>query len=334
MPESSSPEIVSREVRARLINDPDVIMVIGHFSSTNAATVIREVYESDSFSAPIPLILVTVTNPNITLGQKAPHILRLPATDKKQAACIAELLRILRNKREAELGKEKESIKITLILDSDNETYSKYIARRLLFQEHDVEISDSIGIDLFSIGDSVKQCLEAMPDILVFIAGEELAKPFLVQLRDRCRNEKIELKPTLVCTEAVAGGNTFYEYAQRLFANQDEELLKIDRIFMTGPFYSEKQDGHGSKPSFKPHAGAARELAYKLVKATHKDRPTREDILQAIAEFTTDQPNLTLGKHVVQFDQNGDNQLGKIHVWKIGPNGVSHDEEYCVCNDL
>jgi ABC-type branched-subunit amino acid transport system substrate-binding protein len=125
--DSGDPE-QARTLAHKLVNRPDVLMVVGHGSSTVTKRVLP-IYmgtePSTRAEPPIPVILTTETNPALlprpARKEPVPPVLRLFPTDDNQAEEAAHFI-----------ADDQKAKSVWVVEDTSNPTYSEYLARQFL----------------------------------------------------------------------------------------------------------------------------------------------------------------------------------------------------------
>src|SRR5579872_2533284 len=256
--EGNSPEATARKLR-EIISENNVVLVVGHESSTTAKKLIEDVYESDSFvlhGGAMPLLLPAVTNPEITQAPRGgqSHILRLPATDNKQVDTILQLLQNF----------QPPPKNVALVVDNANKEYSSYIASELIARSVSsaFTIVDAVGVDIFSAGFSPERFLKAKPDTIIFVGMEVEASIFIRRLKREQGLLFSQDKMRMVFTDGVAG-DSFVRSAQGV-------LTPGESIYITGPFPPQAAKGLANNgfPTYEPYARLATVIISDILRQT------------------------------------------------------------------
>jgi len=313
--ERDTEESTARSLQKRL-EDPNVVLVIGHERSTMAQYVIDHVYKNGTLGSnqgPVPLILPAVTNPNITKEppEGKSHILRLPASDDRQVAAISTLLLSPLPKR------------VVLVVDASNRVYSQFIANQLIAKNPQVSFVDSVGVALDSDGFYPARFLNAKPDTIIFVGMEVPATIFLPRLVESPEYNKSVPKPRLIFTDGTAG-DTFDKVTRHLPATL--------RVFLTAPFPTDVPKGASVEfPNYKQMGEAARSLALKLLaEAQDKGAISRANVLLALRNRLDVSRTEDLSGIRASFDSEGNNIEGEVHVYELGQSGPTHSLK-CPC---
>ena len=339
----------------KLKNDDDIIMVVGHETSTVAKYMIENVYENKIFGKePIPIILPAVTNPDITgmrLHTEDRHILRIPATDAVQVAVISKFLK----------KSDENKNSTTLIVDDTNLEYSTYIAKSLIYDLPQYVI-DSVGIGLSGDGYFANRFLLSNPKTLIFIGMQTQAAMFLNQMN----NNKY-----LIYTDTPESSNRSPKKASSMNENEQlsiniknpierpkrflftdgvvstefndliGKLLPSVPIYMTGPiilppYAREKGASIKSEDlSFKLIGKLTRELITEILKRAQKTRGLdRKGILEVMNQLMTTEENVLLKigevSYTFAFNNQGDNKFAEEHLFEV-KNGIFFHSNDCGC---
>jgi hypothetical protein len=342
VPEGRSKEDTAATLKAEIAKG-DVILVIGHVTSTVAQYLDQTVYHERTVvgNTPMPLILPAATNPQLTSAEPADeqHILRLPATDVAQIKCIRSfLLRLLTHKnlqRPASVG---------IIRDASNPTYSEYIGDEIVAKSDDVDMS--VGANLGGADIPMTSMLDH--DVVVVAGMERLSKVLLKRIYRR--DKSIGDDPELLFTDGVAG-EVFYTATASVLrdrAVKDKSAPKgappIDlvnqHVWMSGPFeprdhggiWYKKGERLPDKPDYYSYGELASGVAKKLLddaRRTHKGKLSRESVLETLRSWLKNSGQQPEG---VQFDSKGDNTKSECHVFRIGAGTYAH-ADYCCCDE-
>jgi len=326
--EAGTPEATADQLLFELAN-PDVVLVIGHESSTTVLHLLETVYATKS-NRPIPLVLPAVTNPAV-LRRQSPgkgHILRIPAADNEQVETIAEFVKSI------SAAKKKENAKatVTLLVDESNPAYSNYITKELVPQLGPVEVVDSLGVGLMAEGFDPARLLSAKPGIVVFIGMEVQADIFLRRVKasgirlwhDDGDDDGDSEGLVLIFTDGTAG-DVFDAVRQQI-------LGEGESIFLTGPFSVPSDCGKGDLvSSFPDYAGLSRtalDVAEELIsEAKNSGDVSRKSVLQALRN--------KLGASVevagARFNKDGENIRGTEHVFQLTRSQIFH-AQFCPCD--
>jgi Periplasmic binding protein len=130
MPDYGDPERASSNAE-ELQDRSDVLMVVGHGSSTSSKRALPHYLQADP---PIPVILTTETNPTLYTPptrdeDRVPPVFRLFPTDDNQAEVAAKFI--------AKQGARS----VWVVEDTSNPTYSEYLARTFLTDVYHVQPS-------------------------------------------------------------------------------------------------------------------------------------------------------------------------------------------------
>lgn len=330
--EKNSPED-TRDLLYRRLQDPNVLMVVGHERSSTVRYLNSSLYEA--LEVPVPLVLPAVTNPEITktASPERRHILRLPATDDKQVDILRQTL--------SSIGAEA----TTILVDIENAAYSNYITRELVARSGARGFINSRGIGIHGLGVDVEAILNDAPDSLVFVGMEIEAALFLQALRRfeevQTTNESGESltsglrlglpvkgneRHTLAAffTDGVAG-SVFHRAASRVL--HDEEV-----IFLTGPFLPSASKGEVQEfPDYREYASAAKDVVERLIEDTRKQNTlSREAVLSTLQSWQREQKAIDVGRHRFRFSGTGDNLGAKSHVYEVRRANVTHSSR-CSC---
>ena len=190
----------------------DTLMVVGHFTST-ATSKALPVYLGQA--APIPVLLTTETNPNLTKfdGEATPPVLRLWPTDEKQAEDAADYA--------AEKGTT-----FWIVEDaSTNPVYSQYLAR-----EFATNVLTKKGNKVVLRSDNralpSPEALRHYDIDAVFFPGGWQDALVLIHAINSVWPENSEERPKIFLTDGSA------DYNQRLI---DLGGAEIDGVFVTHP---------------------------------------------------------------------------------------------------
>jgi hypothetical protein len=301
----------------KAIKDPNVVLVIGHYSSSTAERMLGDVYEEDP-THPVPVILPAVTNPEITRDppNDIHHVLRLPASDTVQ---VNELITLLN-----QLTANANNGQVLLIVDKTNPTYSGYIARELLKQRPQLFV-DSIGVALDGEGFRPERYKDSQPDVIVFVGMENQGMLFLKLIAES--HWATVRKPVLVFTDGVAG-NAFMPVAEEVAA-------KNFRIFITAPIPTRLSKGKSvgdNFPNYEDMGTASRKLAELLLNKAKDSygEINRQTVLNAIQDIENSKKDLGSNGLALnlEFDENGDDSSGGVHVYEIKDRRAIHS---CDC---
>jgi hypothetical protein len=313
------------------IEKNDVLLIVGHITSTAAQYLDNHVYHAEAVvgDTPMPLVLPAATNPLITSSEPMghEHILRLPATDIRQVACLrAFVVRLMAAKREATnsiVGDES----VGVLRDRSNPTYSDYIGDELVAQSDNVD--QSVGADLG--GSDIPESLWDH-DVVVVAGMERLSKVILRRLHGR--RVPIGIKPEFVFTDGVAG-EVFYKATGLLLAGKDRPN---QHVWMSGPFEPRDQGGTlyakgeqiPDKPNYYSYGVLAKIVMIQLLQDTrqHNKRLSRAAVLDTLRSWLKNKFSQPQG---VEFDSKGDNQKSDFHVYRIGATTYAH-AKYCCCD--
>lgn len=333
VPEGRSVEDTALTLRTEILKG-DVLLVVGHVTSTVAQYLELNVYHSDKVTGavPMPLILPAATNPQLTSVEPSghEHILRLPATDVAQIKCIRSFIaRLWADK------KRTRDVSAAIIRDLSNPTYSEYIGDELVAEGDSVD--QSVGASLGGGDIPMSSILDH--DVVVVAGMERLSKVLLRRMYRR--NIQIGDNPELLFTDGVAG-EVFYNAANSVLIDRDAPpaaSLRNQHVWMSGPFQPRDHNGASykkgeqlpDKPDYYSYGELAGTIAKELLQKTkelHKDQLTRAfvlDTLQWWLKHPDQQPPYA------RFDAKGDNTLTSCHVFRIGPGKYWHSR-YCCCD--
>jgi len=304
------------------LKNQNVVLVIGHYSSTTAEYMLANVYEQDE-SHPIPVILPAVTSPGIIPDppNNIRHVLRLPASDKVQVKELRRLLDELDTKVEV---RSKRRAKVLLAVDTTNPRYSDYLSREIL-KARPYLFVDSIGVSLTSDGFRPERYKTSDPDVVVFIGMEDQGSLFLRLLSESEWALKRAPKPVLIFTDGVAG-NSFDALAQRV-------AEKGFRILLTAPIPAEVPRGDktgGAFPNYNMMGQSAAQLADVLLRRAQQDygRISRENVRKALEKIGSSPQDLAENRVKLKFDSDGENLLGTVHTYEFLSSGPIHS---CAC---
>lgn len=245
VPEGRSKEDTATTLRAEIAKG-DVILVVGHVTSTLAQYLDQNVYHSEEVidDKPMPLILPAATNPQLTSTEAAgrEHILRLPATDVVQIKCIRTFItRLIAGKqltRDSTIG---------IIRDGSNATYSDYLGDEIVAQADTVD--QSVGANLGGVDIPMPTILDH--DVVVVAGMERLSKVLLRRMYRR--DILIGDSPEFLFTDGVAG-EVFYKATavvlqDRIVKNKNPKApepsiqLSNQHVWMSGPFQPRDRGG-------------------------------------------------------------------------------------------
>lgn len=323
MPEGTDVASTASEVR-KALEDPNIVLVIGHYSSTTAEYMLENVYEAKD--SPIPLILPAPTNPDLTKASRngKKPVLRLPATDTSQVQQLGDLLRKLSTLRVRD-KKADSPQRVALVVDSSNPRYSDYISLQLVHNNPEMAIVDSVGVSLGGDGFRPQRFTDSKPDVIVFVGMEAEADIFLRAISESGFWVGRQ-KPTLVFTDGVAG-SSFNSVAR-------DTAVKGFRIFLTAPFPTETSKGYLLDPaqfaSYRPLGYTARNLAKLILEKAKQDSGeiTRKTVSKAMESLYPTAEGV-LDDMDLKFNEQGDNIRSEIHVYEMTKNGPIHS---CLCS--
>lgn len=339
-----------RNLLRELKQDDNILMVVGHETSTIAKYMIENVYENDAFFSndkkiPIPLILPGATNPELTSTEPREgirHILRVPATDKKQVQMIISFL-----DKKDEHSKKKAQFSTSLIIDTTNIEYGEYIAKSII-KLRPKNIIDSIGIGLVEEGYSPDKFFSSKPNYTIFIGMHTQAAMLVNQMKKvgyltKNTAGSSAYKPTLLCTDGTL--STFFN--ETLMA-----LKPSNPIYLTGPIvlpeYA-KECGNEIKEedlNYKRIGMITRLLIEYLVDEANKTgNLTREGILNVMqglmakgteVHLIMPEKGLIMSKkerYMLKFSDIGDNVESKVHLFEC-ERGIFRHSSMCSCEEL
>ncbi len=323
--EDNNVENTEQKIMTELKKNKNILMIIGHETSTSAKHMIENVYRSDYFmkrGGPIPLILPAVTNPDLTKNnEKAKHILRLPATDSLQADKIKEFIR-------------RKNAKAALIVDSSNYEYSHYIAKSII-NTHVDYVVDSVGVDLDGSGFMTSRFIANQPDFFAFIGMHTQGSLFLKSmiLHEEGPNSK-------------SNGNHRYTYlftdgvVSEFFSNFLKATIKLRPIYITAPIPLKPIYLRPGSPiqenelSYKEMGVITLKLVERILERAHENNHfNRKGVLKEIGEIikNTESINFTDPYEIsIRFNYCGENELGKVHLFRY-QNGHFYHAEDCGC---
>lgn len=335
--EDQTPAETLTHVKERL-KDKNVVLLVAHERSSTMTYMNENLYEKEPFPAgqgPVPIILLAVTNPSITEGQRKSdgtavpdrrHILRLPATDKIQADLLRQFFGI------------QKTVDITLLVDTTNPSYSKYLAAQMVATDSGeiaLPVVNSFGVNISGEGFSPSRFLQKEPRLL-FVGMETEGSILLRSLKhngvdfsvttDNAGKVHIAANGVLVAfTDGVAGA--VFDSARRQILGDN------DLVFLTGPFVPDQGKGKDvAFPDYRPLALGARELAGQLLReASRQGGVTRASVLNALQGHLGNGVPQRLGGIEMQFDEKGDNLKGQAHLFEITRQGVRHSLA-CTCS--
>ena len=299
----------ARALKQRL-QDPGIILVVGHERSTTVQRMNAGVYEyedadgSSDVAVPVPLILPAATNPALTATQLPPrrHILRLPANDSQQIDFIRKLVEGLKSKPKS----------VAVLCDKSNPTYADYFGQELAARSDLVD--QSVGVELG--GSDIPE--SALTRDVVVVAGmERLGKVMLTRLRKRP-----DSKPgSVVFTDGVAGD--IFEAATKIKPPTKSLIL------LTGPFPTSAPKGEKvSFPNYKPYGEILKLVAIQLIQDTQEREKasaeplTRKNVLATLQSWLGDQKQHSPKQ--LTFRETGDSESGEMHAYEIRDGDVFH----------
>lgn len=342
-PEYDTPEETGRFLLRFLKENKNIIMVVGHETSTMAKYILENVYENAAFKGtPIPVILPAVTNPTITdvrANSQYQHILRVPATDDVQVATIEDFI-----------GSSKNNLNSTaLIVDETNLEYSSYIAKSLIYHAP-AYIIDSVGVGLSSNGFAPSRFLSSSPYSIVFIGMKTQAQIFLNQLVLRKKKDK-EIEEQNISklgrspTDLIPTGPSQILFTDGVVSTDFNETVKILAppipIYFTGPIILEdsqhKKESEiiSSDLSFRLIGSLTRALIEQLIKKAYENNNlNRRGILSEMNKLKdlTTPILLKVGgrQYPFNFNSQGDSIESPVHLFKV-VNGKIYHSELCNC---
>lgn len=152
----------------------DVLLVLGHETSTAAKMVWTEFYQHNE----IPVVLLGPTNPTITKDDaaRAKVLLRLMPNDNQQVARIIDILN-----EDFEVGQRN----VLLVTDSGNPIYSNYIGERIIDRlPRNCQFCGSLQVSsVNSLGPDWERIVKRhKPNTVIFVGMSQAAKSFLLSL--------------------------------------------------------------------------------------------------------------------------------------------------------
>jgi hypothetical protein len=336
IPEGRSKEDTAVNLRNEIAKG-DVLLVVGHVTSTVAQYLDQTVYTADDIvgSTPMPLILPAATTPQLTVAQPKDqeHILRLPATDLKQVQCLLTFItRMMADKANRQEVSPDHEATVGVIRDGSNPTYSDYIGDELVAQADAVD--QSVGASLGGSDIPMNSVLDH--DVVVIPGMERLSKVFLRRLHRR--KIPIGTSPEFVFTDGVAG-EVFYKATADFLRDPSTTEHLNQHVWMSGPFQpqdrggamTKKGDPMRDKPDYYSYGQLAGTVARELLEDTerrHHGKVSRALVLDTVRVWLKKPSEQPAG---VSFDAKGDNQLPTCHVFRIGAGTYAHSK-YCCCD--
>jgi branched-chain amino acid transport system substrate-binding protein len=226
----------AQRISADLAGRNDSLLVIGHFASTQTKAALPAYLRTAN--PPIPVILTTETNPN--LSPPKPHedtydpMFRLSPTDDEQA------------KKAADFAIGKKAHGFWVVEDLSNPVYSDFLARK--FSEHVLEHGSQVLLWTNNLSFPPVQTIKTLNVDWVFFAGSwQDALILLRQLRAMPGGEQVNV----VLSDASVD--------QRLI---DQGGLAIKDVFLTHPMLAEDYNGPSG---FGAYGSSASQIVRQLL---------------------------------------------------------------------
>jgi ABC-type branched-subunit amino acid transport system substrate-binding protein len=187
----------AKGIAQELVRRPDVLMIVGHGSSTSSQRALPIYMQADP---PIPVILTTETNPALLpppppLDDRVPPVFRLFPTDDNQATVAADFI----------VNQGAKSVWI--VEDTNNPTYSQYLARTFLNAVYDKQPSLKVVLRSNSLT-LPPYAVDRLGIDWVFFAGEW--RSALVLVRQLQAMQGIKKAKVLLSDASV--DNLFWKY--------------------------------------------------------------------------------------------------------------------------
>ncbi len=310
----------TKGVIRKLINDNDVLAIIGFVTSTKAEIALQIMNEKRlSGDTSLPVLILPMATASKLLekynkdGQKP--ILRLVPSNTEQVELIANEI----------VGNPKNNggtnfVTLSILRDLRNNTYSSDLAtalrERTVLKKVTVVSDGSIGPGGSS--DYVTSFARFKPDYVVFMGMLETGIPLVRQIRLYSQSFSNNWNPIILLSDGSVE-KAISSYAQR------EDLKGIIGFFPQGNPSSQHENVHGrfERPSFTMVGHDSGVLTHEILKAAFgkKTRPNRKDIFQAvdvIKKQLSEKPASIAGCFLAEgykFTKIGEPQGINFHSW-------------------
>jgi len=301
-----STEAGARAAAYAIASDPNVIAVVGHFSSANTLSALP-IYRN----AGLPVIMPVATLTTITESGQYPNAFRLPPNNELQAQTVAAFI--------------VERLKFAqFFMISDDTEYARNLAFSIenSLRNHRVQL---VGIETIPRGTQNFPILAALAafdpplEAIIFVGYSPEAVYLARQLK-----LSGHLEATLVCTDGVYGTRfrdsdgadgayVIYQVPPKEQLNNRDQWRRYATEF-------ERRN-----PAMNPEGWAAWSydalgIAHSAIRASLRlgrvPRATHViSVLQGSADSTPFEYRGVLGDY--EFDRHGDNRHGHYHVYKV-----------------
>lgn len=207
----------AERISRRLASEEDTLLVVGHFKSSTTQRALPAYLQSAD--PPIPVVLTTETNPNLVpkteVGAYQP-VFRLSPTDSDQA------------KKAAEFVLRSGPVKIGVVEDVSNRTYSQYLASEFVRQ---IEQKGKVVLRSNNYNMPSAQYIHALGVNWVFFAGDWQGALVLIrQLRAMPETRHVNVLLSDSCVN------------QALLTDGGNDL---DQVYLTHPLPPTVYNGQG-----------------------------------------------------------------------------------------
>ena len=229
----------AQSIAKELVRRPDVLMVVGHGSSSSSQKALPIYLQADP---PIPVILTTETNPNLSAqnDDRVPPVFRLFPTDDNQAKVAACFI-------------AKQNPKsVWIVEDASNPTYSRYLAKKFLEDVYDKK--PSLKVVLWSNNLNLPPyAVDKLGIDWVFFAGDWRNALVLIRQLQAMQGTK---KAKVLLSDASA----------------DKLLLRYGEMDVQGVYLLHPLSADAfNKTAYKVVGAEAYELADALIAGAHQD---------------------------------------------------------------